>query len=333
MKSLFVFACLLVSAARGAVLNVYTYDSFDGKDTLGEWMAARAKAATGCDVKYKVFPTAGEALNQVAVEGKKTQADIVIGVDQTLLRRAREIRVFDRAPESLLKPIAPDLIFDSEKKWVPFDYGYLSICYDDRRKNPPPVGMSLQAFAERPEHHKRVVLEDPRTSSLGQSLLVWTRILYPGDAFTAFWKKLLSQAVTVSPGWSAAYGLFLSGEADFVFSYTTSPAYHIEKEKNAHIHAMIFPEGNYRQVEAVGVVSSSTQKECARKWIELLVSAEAQAALPTRQWMYPARAATPLPKSFQALPAVKKVLDSADVARHVGREDLKTWTQLAAGLR
>ncbi len=324
---------LVVSPAGGAVLNVYTYDSFDGKDTLGEWLSARAKAATGCEVKYQVFPTAGEALNQVAVEGKKTRADIVIGVDQTLLRRAREIRVFDRAPEELLKPIGSDLVFDSEKKWVPFDYGYLSICFDDRRKNPPAAGMSLQAFADQTAYRKKLVLEDPRTSSLGQSLLVWTRILFPGDAFPAFWKKLLGQAVTISPGWSAAYGLFLSGEADFVFSYTTSPAYHIEKEKNTHVQAMIFPEGNYRQVEAAGIVSTSKQKECARKWIELLVSAESQAALPTRQWMYPARAGTPLPKSFQGLPPVTKVLDSPDVARHVGREDLKTWTALAAGLR
>ena len=38
--------------------------------------------------------------------------------------------------------------------------------------------------------------------------------------------------VTVTPGWTEAYGLFLEGEAEGVLSYTTSPAYHIIAEKD-----------------------------------------------------------------------------------------------------
>lgn len=39
------------------------------------------------------------------------------------------------------------------------------------------------------------------------------------------------KTVTVTKGWSEAYGLFLKGESDLVLSYTTSPAYHIIAEK------------------------------------------------------------------------------------------------------
>ncbi len=39
------------------------------------------------------------------------------------------------------------------------------------------------------------------------------------------------KTVTVTKGWSEAYGLFLKGESDPVLSYTTSPAYHLIEEK------------------------------------------------------------------------------------------------------
>ena len=44
--------------------------------------------------------------------------------------------------------------------------------------------------------------------------------------------SLADNIVTVTPGWSEAYGLFLDGEADAVLSYTTSPAYHLIAEQD-----------------------------------------------------------------------------------------------------
>ena len=66
-----------------------------------------------------------------------------------------------------------------------------------------------------------------------------------GDEAGDAWKKLAPKIVTVTQGWSEAYGLFLKGEADMVLSYTTSPAYHIGVEKDQNKKAAIFPEGHY----------------------------------------------------------------------------------------
>jgi ABC-type thiamine transport system, periplasmic component len=52
-----------------------------------------------------------------------------------------------------------------------------------------------------------------------------------GDKAPEAWQKLAAKTVTVTKGWSEAYGLFLKGESDLVLSYTTSPAYHIIAEK------------------------------------------------------------------------------------------------------
>ena len=53
------------------------------------------------------------------------------------------------------------------------------------------------------------------------------------------WERLSPKIVTVTKGWSEAYGLFLEGEADLVLSYTTSPAYHIMAEEDKKYKAAI----------------------------------------------------------------------------------------------
>jgi len=76
------------------------------------------------------------------------------------------------------------------------------------------------------------------------------------DSFTsdwgALWADLADNIVTVTPGWSEAYGLFLEGEADAALSYTTSPAYHLIAEEDASKVAWAFDEGHYMQVEVGG---------------------------------------------------------------------------------
>jgi thiamine transport system substrate-binding protein len=44
-----------------------------------------------------------------------------------------------------------------------------------------------------------------------------------GDRAGEIWAALADNIVTVTPGWSEAYGLFLDGEADMVLSYTRRP--------------------------------------------------------------------------------------------------------------
>ncbi len=313
-------------------LTVYTYDSFTGAGSLGESLSALSKKKTGCTTKFVPFATAGEALSQVALEGPKTAADILVGVDQSLRARADAL-AFDELPPSLFSKLQSGLEPKASRRWLPFDYGYLSIVYDDRRKDVPPPGMTLMGFATHPAYKKRLVLEDARTSSLGRSLLTWTQSVFPKAEYATFWTSLFQQVLTVSPGWSAAYGLFLSQEADFVFSYTTSPAYHIEKELNPHIKAMIFPEGNFRQIEMAGILKSSKQKKCAVKWLELLSSTKIQSEVPRRQWMYPARSGVKLPTSFTSLPVPTKVIDAPENAAQADAELVRQWTQFAAGLK
>ena len=52
-----------------------------------------------------------------------------------------------------------------------------------------------------------------------------------GDKSSDAWKKLKGRVLITAPGWSEAYALFTKGEVPIVFSYVTSPAYHMIEEK------------------------------------------------------------------------------------------------------
>ena len=52
--------------------------------------------------------------------------------------------------------------------------------------------------------------------------LYWMHSVY-GDDMAVAWQQLQPNILTVTPGWSEAYGLFLEGRAPLVLSYTTSP--------------------------------------------------------------------------------------------------------------
>jgi thiamine transport system substrate-binding protein len=327
-----IFSVSAVGAKPAPEVVVYAYDAFTGKGSLAELVQAEFQKQHGGKCRIVGFPNAGEALNQIALEGRATKADILVGVDEGLLARARGLGAFEKASMESAKAIDPSLQFDSNGQFLPFDYGYLSFVYDSSRTKPP-EGLSLKDFSTRPEYKKSLAVQDPRTSSTGMSFLIWTRLAF-GDGTGAFWKSLFNQILTIAPGWSGTYGLFLKGEAKFVVSYTTSPAYHIEKEKKENFRALVFPEGNYRQTEGVALVRHSSRKEWASKWIDTLLSAEVQKALPTYQWMYPARAGVELPASFSKLPKVTKVLVAdADEVQKKKSEWLREWTTVVSGIR
>lgn len=84
-----------------------------------------------------------------------------------------------------------------------------------------------------------------------------------GDQAPEAWQKLAAKTVTVTKGWSEAYGLFLKGESDLVLSYTTSPAYHMIEEKKDNYAAASFAEGHYLQVEVAARTAASKQPELA----------------------------------------------------------------------
>ena len=62
-------------------------------------------------------------------------------------------------------------------------------------------------------------------------MLHWTISVYGEENYLDYWKRLKLNLLTITDGWSMAYGMFTKGEVPMVLSYVTSPAYHLEYEK------------------------------------------------------------------------------------------------------
>jgi len=297
----FLAALPTLAAAEKPQLTVYTYDSFTADWGPGPAIAKAFEATCDCTIKYVTAGDAAALLSRVLLEGKGGKADVVVGLDTNLTEQARQSGLFAPAP-------ALSVSYDLPVKWtdttfVPYDWGYFAFVYDKTRLSAPPADFKALGASK-----LKIVIEDPRSASPGLGLLMWVKKAY-GDQAGEVWKGLADNIVTVTPGWSEAYGLFLKGEADMVLSYTTSPAYHIEAEKDDTKAAAPFTEGHYMQIEVAGKMAGAKEPALADRFLAFLAGPEAQAILPETNWMYPV--VTPkggLPASFATLIKPEKAL-------------------------
>lgn len=293
-KSLSLLLLIAAPVFAKPVLTVYTYDSFAAEWGPGPAVKKAFEADCNCELKFVALEDGVSLLNRLRMEGKKSKADVVLGLDNNLLEAATQTKLFAKSgvPDDAVKVPGGW----SNETFVPFDYGWFAFVYDKTKlKNPP---KSLKELVESDEKW-RVIYEDPRTSTPGLGLLLWMQKVY-GDKAPEAWQKLSGKTVTVTKGWSEAYGLFLKGESDLVLSYTTSPAYHIIEEKKENYAAANFSEGHYLQVEVAARTAASKQPELAEKFLKSMVSPAFQSAIPAGNWMYPVSNVT-LPAGFDQL--------------------------------
>ncbi|HGM5286437.1 TPA: thiamine ABC transporter substrate binding subunit [Serratia liquefaciens] len=291
-------------------LTVYTYDSFAADWGPGPAVKKAFEAQCECDLKFVALEDGVSLLNRLRMEGKNSAADVVLGLDNNLLQAAQQTGLFAPSDVDSSKLNVPGGWQD--KTFVPYDYGYFAFVYNkENLKNPP---KSLHELVDSSQNWK-VIYEDPRTSTPGLGLLLWMQKVY-GDQAPAAWQKLAKKTVTVTKGWSEAYGLFLKGEGDLVLSYTTSPAYHLIEEKKDSYAAANFSEGHYLQVEVAGKLKAGKQPELAERFMQFMVSPAFQNAIPTGNWMYPV-IKTSLPAGFDQMTVPQTALQysAEDVAK------------------
>jgi thiamine transport system substrate-binding protein len=257
----------------------------------------------GIKIEQRQGGSAGEIVNLAIMEKGKTGADIIIGVDNNLLSTVLKNDLFVPYKPAGIKNVKKELIFDSSYHVIPYDYSFFALVYDSNRiKNPP---KNLDDLLD-PKYKKSLIIMDPRTSSPGLGFLMWT-VKCKGDGYKEYWKKLMPNVLTVSSSWSSGYGLFTSGEAPMVTSYTTSPAYHVEYDKDEHIKTVLFEEGNYMQTEGMGILKDAPHMDAAKKFMDFVLTEDFQNELALTNWMYPV-IETELPDSYKSAPVSDRPL-------------------------
>jgi thiamine transport system substrate-binding protein len=292
------FGTAALADGHTPVLTVYAPDYFGSEWGPGPSIEAAFEERCECDLQYQT----GDLLPRLLLEGARTEADVAIGFNSDITKRARDSGMF--APHGLdLSPLTLPIDWNDDT-FLPFNYGHTAFIYDNTKLD----GFdSFEALLNAPDD-VRIVIQDPRSSISGLALVLWVQAVY-GDEAEAAWLRLAPKIVTVTQGWSESYGLFTDGEADVVLSYTTSPAYHIIAEEDLTKSAAIFEEGHYFMVELAAKLATTDQPELADEFMAFILTEEFQTMIPTTNWSFPA--ALPVdqwPEGFQDLPMPETVL-------------------------
>ncbi|WNJ97025.1 thiamine ABC transporter substrate binding subunit [Vibrio ruber] len=305
--------------AKSPELTVYTYDSFTSEWGPGPAIKQAFEARCHCELNYVALDDGVSILNRLRLEGNHSQADIVLGLDDSLMAEAKQTGLLAKHHVDTTALTLPNGWHDDV--FVPYDYGYFAFVYrKDLLPNPP---HSLKSLVEQ-SPDLRIIYQDPRTSTPGQGLLLWMKSVY-GDQAAQAWQQLAKKTVTVTKGWSEAYSMFLKGESDMVLSYTTSPAYHQVAEQDDRYAAAEFSEGHYMQVEVAAKLAGSPHQALADQFMQFMLSDDFQSVIPTTNWMYPVTSVA-LPDAFRqlAIPEKSLMFSAAEVA-HNRKHWIREW--------
>lgn len=290
---------LIAASATAEPLTVYAPDYFGSEWGPGPAIKEAFEASCACEIEY----VTGDLLPRLRLEGARTTADVVIGLTIDDAERARQTGLFathNVDASNLTMPIEW-----SDDTFLPFNWGHSAFVYDATKFDTVPT-----TFADfvNSDNDLRIVIQDPRTSVSGLSLALWMHQVFGEDA-TEAWAALAPKIVTVTKGWSEAYGMFTAGEVDMVFSYATSPAYHIIAEGDETKKAILFDEGHYVNVETVAQIATTDQPELAQAFLDFILTPAFQTIIPEGNWSMPAKLPfDELPDGFKTLPLPTKGL-------------------------
>lgn len=276
--SLTLAASLLATSAFADPLTIYAPDYFGSEWGPGPAIKAAFEETCDCEIEY----VTGDLLPRLLLEGARTNADIAIGFNSDVTKKARESGLFAQHGVDM-SPLTLPLDW-TDDTFLPFNWGYTAFVYDNTKITNPP-----SSFAElvNSDEDWKIAIQDPRTSISGLALILWGKQVF-GDDAEAQWAKLAPKVTTVTKGWSEAYGMFTDGEVDMVLSYTTSPAYHIIAEEDQTKSAALFDEGHYFMVELAAKLKTTDQPELADRFMAFIMDEKFQNLIPTANWSYPA---------------------------------------------
>lgn len=307
-------------------LTVYAYDSFCGEWGPGPKVVVDFEEKTGIKINLVSAGDGPQMLIKTKMEASNPIADVVLGIPNDLAAKALESNLFDSYNSPYLSDIPSFLKFDSSNTLNPFNYGDFAFCYDSEKISGDDIPTSLENLTD-PKYKNKIILIDPRTSTVGLGLLLWTREVF-GDDYLTWWEDIKDNALTITDGWSSAYGMFTEGEAPIVLSYTTSPAYHVMWEDTTRYRTAIFNEGHSLTIEGIAILKSSKKKANAKMFVDFILS-DAQSNIAATNIMYPTNQTAEVPSAYEwaPIPETQLSLDYNDISQNLDTW-LKDWTEV-----
>ena len=308
-------------------------DSF----AVSESVVASFEDANKVQVQFLEVGDTGTAVNKAALSKQNPLADVFYGVDNTFLSRALEEEIFESYQSPLLDEINPVFQLDPEYRALPVDFGdvclnYQKVYFEENELDPP---HSLDDLVD-PAYKGLLTVQNPATSSPGLAFLLTTIGEFGEDGYLAYWLKLVENEVNIVNDWETAYYAEFSqagGPYPIVVSYGSSPPFEVlfaeEPLEDAPTAAVTSPGSCFRQIEFVGILKGTPNRDLAEKWVDFMLSPEFQEDIPLNMYVFPVNKNAVLEEIFKKyldVPEITADVNPASIAQN--REKwINDWTE------
>ena len=319
--------------AQPTKVVLLTHDSFAVSTSLKR----RFEEDTGLKLRILQGGDANETLNRALLTAGDPQADVIFGIDDSVLSRALAGDLLDEYRSDELGDLQEEFA-PPDPHVTPIDHG--EVCLNVDRAWFATHNLAPPAMLEEltlPRYRNLLVVENPATSSPGLAFLLATVARY-GPKWEGYWRKLRANGVLAVDGWEEAYTQQFSGASGspgkrpIVVSYATSPAAEVIYATKPLDEAptAVIEDGCYRQVEYAGILRGAKNERGARQLIDFMLAEPFQAGVPESMFVYPVRRGVELPDPFveHALqPESPLELPAAEIDEHRDRW-VARWTEI-----
>jgi len=285
----------LSAANAEETVNVYSARHYPSDQILFDLFTKE----TGIAVKV-INGNAEELMQRQQQEGESSPADVLITVDAGNLGRAQDMGLFQGVKSEILEKEIPANLRDPEGRWFSFSKRARVIIYDPAKVKPEELS-TYEALAD-PKWKGRVLVRS--SSNIYNQSLVASMIETQGVEKTEAWAKGLVANLARKPegGDTDQIKALAAGLGDVAISNSYYFARILSGDDaalkaKAEKLAIFFPNqsdrGTHINVSGAGVAAHAPNKANAIKFLEFLISPEAQKIFADANNEFPVRGDVP----------------------------------------
>ncbi|NNK92149.1 MAG: iron ABC transporter substrate-binding protein [Acidimicrobiia bacterium] len=316
-----VLATLAAGCGNDADLTVYS----GRNQELVQPLIDQFIAETGLDVEVR-YAGSAELAATLVEEGDSSPADLFFAQDPASLGRVALTGLLLPLPSGVLA-LVPEEFSDADGRWVGVSGRARTLVYDPIAVDPVELPVSVDGLTD-PQWQGRVAIAPTNSSFLA---FVAAMIQIEGEAATRTWLEQMSASPTYSKN-STIVAAVNGGEVEMGLVNHYYPLQAAE-EPDATAANFFFPGGGPGALvmpAGVGVLASTDDEDTAIRFIEFLLSADAQGYFATETYEFPL---VPGVAADPRLPALDEITaPDLDLSRLAETLDLATELVTELGL-
>lgn len=288
-----ILALVVAATAGGAYaegeVNLYSSRHYDTDERL----YSDFTEATGITIN-RIEGNADELIARMEAEGDNSPVDVFLTVDTVRIARAKELGLLQSIDSPVLEAAIPAYLQDDDNQWFAFSQRARILFYDKNDVTNPPK--TYQDLAK-PEYAGMVCIRS--SSNVYTQNIVAALTAHLGEEAVAEWAKAVVGNFARDPQGGDTDQLLgiVSGECDIAMSNT----YYFARALRTDVSGLsdsidqigwVFPNqddiGAHMNISGGGVAAHAPNKQNAIKFLEYLVSEQAQEYFSAGNDEYPA---------------------------------------------